>query len=73
MPTNGMIATRFVITGLSAAIAIVLLARGNVVIGLLLLALVVARLVMTFTVLRRMKARRAFRDQRFGRMQPPAG
>jgi hypothetical protein len=63
-----MLAIRYVVIALSAAIAIALLVNGNVVIGLLLLALVVARVVSTVMMRRRIKT---YRERRFARMQPP--
>ena len=58
---NSMFAMRWVIVALSLALAIVLIARGNVVVGVLLGALAVSRMVM-FVMMRQRRER--FRQRR---------
>lgn len=56
-PNKSMVVLRWVVVALGATLGIVLIARGNVVIGALVLALAVARAWM-FVVWRRQLARR---------------
>lgn len=68
-----MVALRFVIIGLGAALGIALIARGNVLIGGIVLVLAVARIAMVATrmhrrraILERVRARREERRIAFG-------
>jgi hypothetical protein len=63
-----MLGVRAVITALSAAIAIALLASGHVFVGLLLLLLVGARVVMISQMMRRRAMVREFRTRRRARI-----
>jgi hypothetical protein len=68
-----MLAFRVAVIALSAAIAIVSIARGHVVLGALLLALVVARVAMLATMMRRRGMRRELRERRRERVSTMRG
>jgi hypothetical protein len=63
-----MLRLRLVIVGLSAAIGVLLLARGFVLLGVLLLLLALARLAMLSRMMRHRAMRRDFRLRRRARL-----
>ena len=60
---NGLVILRVVIVAIALVLGIALIARGDVVIGMLVCGLAFARIALFFTIMRR---RREFRE-RFGR------